>query len=76
MQAKRGYRVSRKNLKKGDLLFFYTPGRYRSNRIVGHVGIYIGNDRMINTWGRPGVTITRLTSYWDRRFLFAKRVVQ
>ena len=35
--------VSRKSLRKGDLMFFYVPGRFKTNKTVGHVGIYIGN---------------------------------
>jgi hypothetical protein len=75
-QAKMGYRVSSSNLQPGDLLFFYVPGRYQSNRIVGHVGIYIGGGRMIHTYGEGGVKINNLTSYWKRTFLFAKRVAR
>jgi peptidoglycan DL-endopeptidase CwlO len=39
-QARVGSPVSRDQLQPGDLLFFYQP--------VSHVGIYVGNDMMIN----------------------------
>jgi cell wall-associated NlpC family hydrolase len=62
-------------LQPGDLMFFYTPGRYASNRIVGHVGMYAGNGQIIQTFGHPGVTISPFNSYWRNRLLFVKRVV-
>lgn len=45
MQYKRGKRVSRSNLRKGDLVFFYSR--------PSHVGIYAGNGRVIHA-SRPG----------------------
>jgi len=75
-QAKQGFTVSRKMLRKGDLVFFYVPGRFKSNNMVGHNGIYIGNGKMIHTYSpKNGVQISNMnTPYWQRVFLFAKRV--
>jgi peptidoglycan DL-endopeptidase CwlO len=73
-QAQVGTSVAANQLQPGDLMFFYTPGRFASNRIVGHVGIYAGNGKILHTYGRPGVTFTDFNAYWKRRFLFAKRV--
>lgn len=76
-QATVGATVSRKRLQKGDLLFFYVPGRFKSNNIVGHVGIYIGDMKMIDANRSPknGVQIRMInTPYWERTFLKAKRV--
>lgn len=39
-QSKQGQSVSRDELQPGDLVFFYQP--------VSHVGIYIGNGKMVN----------------------------
>ncbi|MFD2613517.1 C40 family peptidase [Paenibacillus gansuensis] len=75
-QAARGIRVDRKSLRKGDLLFFYVPGRFKSNRTVGHVGIYMGNNKMIHASPEPknGVQITDINkAYWKRTFLYGKR---
>jgi cell wall-associated NlpC family hydrolase len=44
MQFTYGTAVSRDNLRAGDLVFFFTP--------IQHVGIYIGNGKMINATGR------------------------
>jgi cell wall-associated NlpC family hydrolase len=69
--------VSRQSLRRGDLLFFYVPGRFKSNNVVGHVGIYIGNRQMIHAGTEPknGVQIRSIDrDYWKRTFLSAKRV--
>lgn len=76
-QATLGNRVSRNSLRVGDLLFFYVPGRFKSNNTVGHVGIYIGNNNMINSSPKPkdGVQIININkAYWKRTYLYAKRV--
>jgi cell wall-associated NlpC family hydrolase len=72
-QAKYGYKVSLSELKPGDLLFFKT---YR--RDVSHVGIYIGDGKMIHATRRGGeVKISSIYDpYYRQRFLFAKRVVE
>ncbi|MDF2923677.1 MAG: hypothetical protein K0R57_2591 [Paenibacillaceae bacterium] len=76
-QAKLGNSISRSNLRVGDLLFFYVPGRFQTNKTVGHVGIYIGNKNMIHSSPEPkdGVQITNIDkAYWKRTFLYAKRI--
>ncbi|MFD0692516.1 C40 family peptidase [Paenibacillus sp. GCM10027628] len=74
-QASMGTLVSRNNLRKGDLLFFRVPGRFKSNNTVGHVGIYIGNMQMLNALP-PVVRITNIDKpYWKRNFLSARRIV-
>ncbi|MCI4458192.1 MAG: C40 family peptidase [Thermocrinis sp.] len=72
-QAKYGYKVSLSELKPGDLLFFKT---YK--RDVSHVGIYIGDGKMIHAATRGGrVKISSIYDpYYRQRFLFAKRVVE
>ncbi|QAY65993.1 C40 family peptidase [Paenibacillus protaetiae] len=67
-QSKVGKYVSKSNLQVGDLVFFYSP--------VHHVGIYIGNGKMINTYGSPGVTISSLnSSTWKKNYKTARRVL-
>jgi cell wall-associated NlpC family hydrolase len=73
-QAQTGTTVDRSQIQPGDLLFFSVPGRFANNRTVGHVGIYMGNNQLIHTFGAPGVTITNFAGTWDKRFLFAKRI--
>jgi cell wall-associated NlpC family hydrolase len=76
-QALKGTAVSRSKLRKGDLLFFYVPGRFRTNKTVGHVAMYIGNSRMIHASPEPenGVQITNINkNYWKQTFVKAKRI--
>ncbi|MEW9702105.1 C40 family peptidase [Paenibacillus sp. SI8] len=70
-QSKVGSYVSKNNWKKGDLLFFSVPGRPG----VGHVGVYIGNNKMLNTYGAGGVKITTINSYWNSHYMTARRVL-
>ena len=66
-----GIKVSRADMKPGDLVFFHTRGRHR----ISHVGIYISNGRFIHspTSGKS-VEISSLDdSYWAKRFAGAKR---
>lgn len=77
-QAAYGSEVSRENLKPGDLLFFYVPGRFRTNDTIGHVGIYTGGGKMIHASPEPknGVQITDINKeYWKRTFVKAKRLI-
>ncbi|MDW8237001.1 MAG: C40 family peptidase [Aquificaceae bacterium] len=70
-QSRVGREVSLSELKPGDLLFFstYRPG-------PSHVGIYIGNGKMVHSSSRGnGVIISDINeSYWSSRYLFARRV--
>lgn len=74
-QAERGHPVSRSDLQVGDLVFFSVPGRFETDRIPGHVGIYIGDGKIIHTWGEPGVQISDVDSgYWKDKILSMRRV--
>lgn len=66
-----GTPVSRGELKPGDLLFFST---IRAG--VSHVGIYIGNGKMVHAANpRRGVTTDSIySSYYASRFVGARRV--
>jgi cell wall-associated NlpC family hydrolase len=78
-QFRVGHKISRKNLRKGDLMFFYVPGRFRSNKIPGHVGIYMGNGLMIDALSEPknGVQIRRINkAHWKNTYLGTRRVAQ
>jgi len=76
-QSNVGRSVARDELQPGDLVFFYTPGRFNSNKIVGHVAIYQGNGQIIHTYGKPGVVVTDLNApSWSKRYLFSRRVLQ
>ncbi|MFN3870141.1 MAG: C40 family peptidase [Aquificaceae bacterium] len=71
-QAQVGVPVSLSELRPGDLLFFTT---YREG--PSHVGIYIGNGKMVHAIEKGGITVSRIDSpYWKSRFLFARRVTK
>ncbi len=72
-QKDAGTAVSRSNLQKGDLVFFWTS----SSGVIDHVGIYIGDGKIIhNTPSMNGVGISSITSgYWDTHYVSARRVL-
>lgn len=68
-QSAIGTKIARKNLVVGDLIFFKT---YRKS--PSHVGIYIGDNKMIHASTSKGVTIDDIDdNYYKKRYLFAKR---
>lgn len=63
--------IKRSDLMEGDLVFFSTP----SSASIGHVGIYIGGDRMIHASSSRGVVISSITdAYFRSHFKMAGRV--
>lgn len=65
--------VQRGELQNGDLVFFRTRGRGAAD----HVGVYVGNGKFIQSprTGRD-IQITSLSeSYWQQRYVGARRVV-
>jgi peptidoglycan DL-endopeptidase LytE len=71
-QFRMGRSVSRSNLQAGDLVFFSLGTR----GVVGHVGVYIGNGRMIHaSTPSTGVIVSSLSErYYASRYLGARRV--
>jgi peptidoglycan endopeptidase LytE len=68
-----GNEVSPGDLQKGDLIFFRTYAHFPS-----HVGIYLGNNRMIHASSRDRqVVISPMnTPYYRARFIGAKRIAK
>jgi cell wall-associated NlpC family hydrolase len=74
-QATKGTQVAKSNLKKGDLVFFKTPGRTGSK--IGHVAVYAGSNKILHTYGKGGVSYSNLTtSYWKNNYVTARRVIK
>ncbi|MNM75273.1 putative endopeptidase YafL precursor [compost metagenome] len=67
-----GIKVSKSDLKPGDLIFFNIKSRR-----VNHVAIYLGNDRFIHAPRRgKRVSIDTLSKpYWQKHYVVAKRVL-
>ena len=73
-QSKYGKYVSRSHLKPGDLIFFDTSKRHKG--YVNHVGIYIGNNKLIHaSSAKKKVVITSLSKpFYSKRYKGARRV--
>lgn len=71
-QSTRGQKVSKSELKAGDLVFFKTRGSR-----VSHVGIYQGGGKFIHaSSGKGKVMVSSLNEgYYQRRFAGARRVI-
>lgn len=74
-QSKAGVYVARKNLKKGDLVFFDVSSKRKG---IDHVAIYAGNGQLLHTYKvGVGVTYTPLNKkYWSDRYVTARRVIR
>jgi lipoprotein Spr len=68
-QYKMTSRISRTELKEGDLIFFNTHGG------VSHVGVYLQNNKFVHASTSGGVTISDIfDQYWIRRFIGVGRL--
>lgn len=71
-QSKVGTKVERANLQPGDLVFFRN---YRTNVGIGHVGIYIGNNKFVHaSTEKTGVITSTLSGSYSSRFVTARRI--
>lgn len=69
-QMRMGRHVERHELQPGDLVFFAG-----SRRAIGHVGMYIGDNKIIHAANhKRDVRIDTLTGYYDRRYRGARRL--
>ena len=67
-------KIKKKNLRPGDLLFFATG---KDKKKVSHVGIYIGDDKMIHASTSRGVVINKITEqYYEKTFISCGKVVK
>ncbi len=72
-QFQKGVKIARAELQKGDLIFFDTSRR--KNKVVNHVGIYIGDNKFIHaSSAKHKVVITSLEHpFYSARFMGARR---
>lgn len=62
-------RISRTELKEGDLIFFNTHGG------ISHVGVYLQNNKFVHAATSGGVMISDIfDEYWVRRFVGVGRL--
>ncbi len=68
-QIKLGRKVSKKQLKVGDIVFFKT------GRNSLHNGIYIGQSQFVHASSSKGVTISNLENvYWKKTYYLSRRI--
>ena len=72
-QSRTGVFVDKNQLVAGDLVFFSNRG----DRVVNHVGIYVGNGNFVHasTSGRGVVLDSLAENYYVRNYITARRVV-
>lgn len=58
------HKVSKRNLREGDLVFFHNG---RKKRIASHVGIYLKNNKFIHASTSRGVIISSLNEDYYRK---------
>ncbi|MEG9487547.1 NlpC/P60 family protein [Mannheimia indoligenes] len=70
-QAKEGERISKRELRTGDLVFFNT-GRGPNGK---HVGVYVKNGQFLHASTKGGVIYSDINSpYWSKAFWQARRL--
>lgn len=66
-------RISREDLRPGDLVFFVSS---RGGSRINHVAIYLGDNRIIHATTSQGVTVTGLDDYyWSSHYYCSGRVL-
>lgn len=66
-------RISKNQLKEGDLVFFRTDGKKSSN--PNHVGIYLKNNKFIHASSSKGVVVSDITTdYYVKNWIAGGRV--
>lgn len=70
-QALNGVAVDINALQPGDVLCFYSGSNY-----IGHVGIYIGDNKFVHaSTSTTGVIISELSGYYYNRGFLARRII-
>lgn len=75
-QVKHGVRVSREDLRRGDLMFFTNSSRYNLSGVerIGHVAIYLGDNYILHTASDHAVIEPISAKRWSY-FIEARRVL-
>lgn len=76
-QSTQGIPVSLDRLEKGDILIMTSSSRLNNTGIerIGHVAIYMGNNKILHTFGTGGVRIQDYSEFWKGRTLFVRRAI-
>lgn len=72
-QLSNGVIIAKEDLQPGDLVFFSGTG---GGGFASHVGLYIGNGKMIHSGSSKGVCIVELSnSYFSKHYQCARRII-
>ena len=76
-QSKEGILINKSELERGDLIFMWSSARRYNTGIerIGHVVIYLGDNKILHTWGIGGVRIQDYSLGWRQRFILARRML-
>lgn len=69
-----GTKVSKSELKAGDLLFFDASNR-KASGVIDHVGIYLGDGKFIHASSSNGKVMIQALSEYRGTYIGAKRVI-
>lgn len=70
-QATQGKKVSKDDLRSGDLVFFKTNGK-----TISHVGIYVGDGKFAHASTRKGITISSMSEKaYASTYVTARRIM-
>lgn len=77
-QSKRGEPVALDAIRRGDLLFYKTKKRRHRKGLqkIGHVAVYLGNNRMIHAAEEGGIGIINIYAYPKGVLAKACRVIR
>ena len=66
--------IKKEKLKRGDLVFFFDT--YDVDRIITSVGIYLGDNKFLNSSSNNGVSESDINDpyYWSDKFFFGTRI--
>lgn len=76
-QSLEGTLIPLNQLQRGDIIFMTSTARQYNTGIerIGHVVIYLGDNRILHTFGTGGVRIQTYTDFWRGRAILARRMV-
>tara|TARA_B100000795_G_C22725662_1_gene409330 strand:- start:171 stop:740 length:570 start_codon:yes stop_codon:yes gene_type:complete len=66
--------INIRDLKRGDLVFFFDT--YETENLITSVGIYLGENKFINSSTKNGVSISEINDpyYWKDKFFYGTRI--
>ena len=75
--SRQGVEIKSANMKRGDVIFMTSTARQNKTGIerIGHVAIYLGDNKILHTFGTGGVRVQEYSSFWKGRTIVVKRML-